>query len=404
MRKKSIEVLDRIRDFFVGSFNFLLGFLILIGNFFRRFFLMLWRCVQDFFKGFFNWVHDDIAPFLKWFFSGIWGGFLFLFKHVSRFFIFVFSPVKRLFIFLKPYFLMVFGPVGRLFAKVFKPVFVFFNVYWLRFKIKMGWAGKQPIEMALDDLNRELVFLDVFNIVLNSLIGFLAGVGTAIVFNFGWEFALIPAVVVLIYYFIVYFNRRRLLLVEEKVPKLHERLRTAADNINRKDEITNDLKQEVVHDMKNVETTLFIDLEGVSVRLFSIAIIAFVVVILSFLDLTFDFQFAPVIHEPVRYIRERVFTQEISQNASIPFTAGNLSDIYGNKTALIMLGDERIELQLNPLQSELNFDEISEAEQRNFNPPVYPKEIYTSYDASYTEKIAKKNQAVVKSYFEQISR
>ena len=217
-------------------------------------------------------------------------------------------------------------------------------------------------------------------------------------------FAFLPAFVVLIYFTIIYFRQKKLLIVEQKVPELNEKLRTAADNIKVNNDITNDLKTEVVHEMKKVKTTLFIDLEGVGVRVFSIAIIAFIIVILSFLNLTFDFQFAPAIQNPISYVRDRVFTQTVAPNATMAYTAGNMSNVYGNKTALVKLGDEEISLEVNPLQSELNFDELSEAETKNFNPPVYPKEIYTSYDASYTEKIAKKNQAVVKSYFEQISK
>lgn len=411
MKKKTLDFFDNVRDFLLNVFGAIFAFFVFAWRFFKKAFLVLVSVANDFFK----WVSHDLFPFFKWLFgyvtaffrwisTDVFPFFKWMFHYVAVFFRIIFWPLAKLYKFLKPYLLKVFGPVGRLFAKVFGPLFAAFGAVWLKLKFKLGLAGTQPIENALIQLKQEIVFLDLFNILLNSVIGFFAGLAIIIIFNFGWVYAFIPAFIVLIYFTIVYFKQKKLLIVEKKVPELNEKLRTAADNIKVNNEITNDLKTEVTREMKKVKTTLFIDLEGVGVRVFSIAIIAFIIVILSFLDLTFDFQFAPVIQNPINYVRERVFTQAIAPNASMTYIEGNMSNAYGNKTALIKLGDEQLSLEVNPLQSELNFDEVSEAETKNFNPPVYPKEIYTSYDASYTEKIAKKNQAVVKSYFEQISK
>ncbi len=270
-------------------------------------------------------------------------------------------------------------------------------------KITIAKPQRQPIEDALTELKRELIFVDLFNILLNSIIGFLAGLVITTVFNIGWDWAFLPAFAVLIYFAVKYFRQRKLIAVETRVPELKERLRTAADNVNKTNEITSSLKDDVVKDMKKVETTLFIDIEGIGVRLFSIAVVAFIIIILSFLNLTFDFQFAPIISNPISTMHQMMFPQDVSPNATLNFREGNISSAFGNKTNLIKLGEDKLELQVNPLQSELNFDDIKDASQQNFNPPVYPKDISTSYDASYTENIAKKNQAVVKSYFEQIS-
>lgn len=411
MKKKTLDFFDNARDFLLNVFGTILAFFVLAGQFFKRTFLFFVSVAGDFWK----WLTQDLLPFFKWMFgffgvffswlsTDIFPFFKWMFGYVARFFKIIFWPFIKLYKFFKPYLLKVFGPAGRLFAKIFNPVLAAFGALWLKLKFKLGLAGTQPIENALIQLKQEIVFLDLFNILLNSVIGFFAGLAITIIFNFSWVYSFMPAFIVLIYFTIVYFRQKKLLIVENKVPELNERLRTAADNIKVNNDITNDLKADVVREMKKVKTTLFIDLEGVGVRVFSIAIIAFIIVILSFLDLTFDFQFSPVVQNPINYVRERVFTQAVALNASLAYSEGNMSNAYGNKTALIKLGDEQLSIEINPLQSELSFDEVSEAEMKNFNPPVYPKEIYTSYDASYTEKIAKKNQAVVKSYFEQISR
>lgn len=349
---------------------------------------------------------------------------------LKNFFIFVFRNIKAFFAHIFDSLSQAFGPafvqVYLHLKKVFTPVFHFLKL-WVGFAI--GFAGvylrklflkirmsefvikkfplkpnAQKIELALDDLKKELLFLNLFQVLLNSIIVFLIALLICIVFNFGWEWALVPWVIGFGIFNYLYLKNTRFLVVEEKVPELSEKLRTAADNVFKQSEIANDLKDEVVHDMRKVSTKLFFDVDTVAVRLFSVVIIAFIIVILAFLDLTFDFQFAPVVNTPVTYLRERIFAQDPGANASLAFTQGDLSAVFGNKTELVKLGDEKLSLEVNPLQSEMDFQDVRDAENKNFNPPVYPKEIYTSYDTSYTETIAKKNQAVVKSYFEQISQ
>ncbi len=55
------------------------------------------------------------------------------------------------------------------------------------------------------------------------------------------------------------------------------------------------------------------------------------------------------------------------------------------------------------MESDADVNDINQIRQEDFNAPIFPKEIYTSYDVAYNERIAKENQKVVKSYFEQIS-
>ena len=82
---------------------------------------------------------------------------------------------------------------------------------------------------------------------------------------------------------------------------------------------------------------------------------------------------------------------------------GNISDILGNKS-IAELGNKELQLGIGQLQSDADLSIVDGESELDFNQPNFPKEIYTSYDVSYNEKIDKENQKVVKNYFDQIIR
>ena len=66
-------------------------------------------------------------------------------------------------------------------------------------------------------------------------------------------------------------------------------------------------------------------------------------------------------------------------------------------------GEELI-LTINPLESDADTSKVKPNSEKDFDKPTFPKEIYTSYDVAYNERINKENQKVVKNYFEKIAR
>ena len=82
---------------------------------------------------------------------------------------------------------------------------------------------------------------------------------------------------------------------------------------------------------------------------------------------------------------------------------GDLSEVFGDGNLANLDGDE-LSLELNLLDSEIVLGDYNDIKEREFFPPNFPKEIYTSYDVAYNERIAKENQKVVKKYFQQITR
>ncbi len=257
----------------------------------------------------------------------------------------------------------------------------------------------QIVEKALEELKTYMVLLDLGNVIINTLLLFLFLLIFVTLFFSSIYYALVPALFYFIYALISSYRLNQYAKVEGKVPELNEQLRTVADNVNRMNPIVDSLKQDVVRNMSKVRTSYFIDYGNIATRISLVTIFAIVVVILAFMNVNFDFKFGEI--KPLELLGVREAGQEIV-NLNLSYLEGNLSDILGQES-VAKLGREELRLEINPLESDADVNDINQIRQEDFNAPIFPKEIYTSYDVAYNERIAKENQKVVKSYFEQIS-
>ncbi len=261
----------------------------------------------------------------------------------------------------------------------------------------------KTIEAALRELKENLYIIDVLTLFLNTLILFLASLLFLILLNFSWAYALLIAAGYFTYISLRAWNKSKMPGVEEKVPELNEQLRTVEDNLDKDNTITTLLNDEVIKKMHKIRTSLFIDFHELTVKSASILLISLIIITVAILNVSFDAQLAAQhAAAPLKNL-VRSSGQEIPKVDLASLREGNFSDIFGNRS-LATLGNEEVELTLNPLQSEINLDEISDAEVQDFTPPDFPKEIYTSYENAYTENVPKENQKIIKRYFQQITQ
>src|SRR3989344_1086445 len=253
----------------------------------------------------------------------------------------------------------------------------------------------QIVEKALKELKKAILIIQLGDKILNALLLFAIFLLIFNLLNISWYYSFIPALGYLFGIFIYTYLMNLFLVVEKKVPEMHEQLRTVADNVYRSNDIIDSLKQDVLRNMKHVKTSYFMDLKNVSRRIIALCVLGFVIVLLSFFNVKFDF---------AGFVAPTDFINEIGIRNSRPdvvrldysLSEGNLSDILGNKS-LAELGTKEFRLQINPLESDADLSIISEEDsEKDFSEPNFPKEIYTRYDVAYNEKIAKENQEVVR--------
>lgn len=261
----------------------------------------------------------------------------------------------------------------------------------------------QIVEKALGELRKVLFVLDFSGKFLDAFLIFLFFLLMMNIFSFTWYYSLLPALVYLIVSLIFSYFQNKYLFVEHKVPELNEQLRTVADNIYRSNPIVDSLKEDVVKNMKKVKTSYFINEKVIGIKLLVLCGLAFLIVLFSFINIKFDVNgFDLDLSDQLKAIGIRNYGKE-PVRLGFFLSQGNLSDILGNKS-IADLGSEELQLAISPLESDVDLSILRGEESQEFNQPNFPKEIYTRYDVSYNEKIAKENQKVVKNYFDQITR
>ncbi len=259
----------------------------------------------------------------------------------------------------------------------------------------------QIVERALGELKRVLYVLDFTNWFLDALLIFVIILLFCVLLGESWIYALLFALGYLLVRWVFSVSDNKYLIVEKKVHELNEQLRTVADNIYRTNPILDSLKEDVVKNMKKVKTSYFINEKFVTVKVLIICLLAFFVVFASFMNINFngiDFS----LPDPLKAVGIRGYGKE-PVHLNFFLSQGNLSDLLGNKS-LAELGSKEFQLVVNPLESDVDLSLVENVGDTDFSKPNFPKEIYTRYDVAYNEQIAKENQKVVRSYFDQIIR
>ena len=87
----------------------------------------------------------------------------------------------------------------------------------------------------------------------------------------------------------------------------------------------------------------------------------------------------------------------------VPLDPLPTGDLYGN-ASIAALGNKELFLQINPVLSEINLDDIKDAKPKDYTENSFPKEILAKADKSFEENIPKDNKEIVKRYFGGISK
>ncbi|MBW3016030.1 hypothetical protein KY309_00285, partial [Candidatus Woesearchaeota archaeon] len=186
---------------------------------------------------------------------------------------------------------------------------------------------------------------------------------------------------------------------EEKFPSLNEQLITVADNWKEQNEIVEALNQEVLKKMKEIKTGSFLSFGKLTRELAVMAVVSFIIVGSAAFHVEF-FDLKETINEIKEFkpfeeydINEELLEFEESQN---------LSEILGDKS-VSELGQQQLDLELNPLKSDVEIGTVKDVEQREFRE-VPPPEIRAIADVSFEEEIPKQYQRIVKTYFKEITK
>ncbi len=257
------------------------------------------------------------------------------------------------------------------------------------------------IREGLLELNRILFTTNISYAVLDGLNFLIIGLLFLASLNLWWGYALIPAAI----YFVVHTNylvsHRTYLLVENKVPQLKEALRTAVDTQNQDTYIAKLLHDDVVRNLARVKSSFFINYQMLGAKLVTLCTLSILVIMVSAFHVQFG-GISSLIGDIITTPFEEAKVTEKGTEIKLLSEEGFL-DIYGDKR-LATLSSKELDLKINPIAGEIDTSIITDVIDHDFVTPQFPKEIYTSADVSYQERVPQKNQQVVRDYFRTITR
>lgn len=257
----------------------------------------------------------------------------------------------------------------------------------------------KPIVLALKEAKRAVFGIVLFNSVIDSLVALMLLLLGCMLFTLPMWYAVIPALVYVLVH--TYGNLREINFskIEEKFPMLNEQLITVADNTKEQNEIIDALNQEVLHKMKEIRTSSFLNFGKLTREVAVMAVVSFIIVgaaafHVEFLDLK----------ETIKELKEFNPVQEYDINQEmLQFEESqNLSEILGEKS-VTELGQKQLDLEINPLKSDVEIGSVKDVEEKKFRE-VPPPDIKAMADVSFDEEIPKQYQRIVKTYFKEITK
>ena len=149
--------------------------------------------------------------------------------------------------------------------------------------------------------------------------------------------------------------------------------------------------------MKQIKTSAFIDPRKSMFKMFALGLMAFLIIFSASLNVKF-FDFDSILKKlagsdgGIRNLEDI----DIDSRSILE------EDIYGEQS-IAELGNQEVVFSMDSFSGEIDLNREKEIDTINF-ATSYPKEIYATSDSSYKEKIAKEDEDVVKTYFDQITR
>ena len=260
----------------------------------------------------------------------------------------------------------------------------------------------KPIQEALVELRRTVLSIILLNSVVDSVVIFALFFLVMILIAVDWLYAFIPFGVYLIVHTVSGLRRVEFRSIERKLPDFQDQLTTAADTAQKDNPVLEEFRQELLSRMRQIRNSYFINFKKITLRLLTLVLISFVTIFVSAAGIRlFDFNQVmdaasrSGLNPFARYgLNESLLSFEENQS---------IEDILGNKS-VAELGYEELQLQLSPVQSDVDISRIEEPENKQFSTTTPPTDIGATTDATYEENIPKDYRRIVKNYFSQISK
>ncbi len=243
------------------------------------------------------------------------------------------------------------------------------------------------IKDLFDEVKFEMLKVVLINIFLDSVMVFFIAYFITSFFNIRFLYILlIPAIITLIFFFTVFMIRikkLRLKAMEDANPQVKEMLRTAHDNMGEENLMTAALFSELKKKMRTVSTGNLLESKKIITKIISAVLIVFLIIFVSSLNINLEKIDIPF--EKLRFMIPG--GKEEYSEANITDLVFNETEVVYGEASIAKLGNEEIDLNMNPSMSEIDFNKIGEAEREALREGSLPQEIGVNPDAFSNQEV-----------------
>ncbi len=241
-----------------------------------------------------------------------------------------------------------------------------------------------------------------FDIILTSVLIFLGFYLGLMLISLNPWYSLFPTLAYLSFLLYIDLNTNKYKMVENKYAPLYEKLRTAADNVDKENEVIEELDQQVVDDLKNVRVSSFVKIKRISYKVLGSVILCLIILFASIYDVNLGGL------DIVNRARDFIYKSGSGvggEGEGDELVAGEGfgdADIYGEES-IARIGNQEMEIRIKQPSMEIVGSEIYDIPEKEFEE-TFPDEIFAIAAGSYEERITIENQKLVKDYFKELSK
>ncbi|MBN2459293.1 hypothetical protein JXB28_03325 [Candidatus Woesearchaeota archaeon] len=243
------------------------------------------------------------------------------------------------------------------------------------------------IKSLFIEVKGEMLKVAFINSFLDAIMVFLIAYFVISFFNIRLLYIiLMPGVFAMVFFFIsmsLNIKRMRLKQMEDANPQVKEMLRTAHDNMSQDNIMMAALFEELKGKMKTVSTGNLMDSRRIIVRVISAVALVFLIVFVSAISI--DLEKIDIPFDKLRFMipgKEEIFAE-----GSLAELAFNETEVIYGDASVAKLGNDQIDLNMNPSLSKIDFTQVSEAEDEALRQGGVVQEIGANPDAFSSQKL-----------------
>lgn len=258
---------------------------------------------------------------------------------------------------------------------------------------------------AINELRRTMIQVRLTETILDGMVLFISFYLVCMIFTINWVYSFIPVIGFMFYDAQKKLSKVRLSAVEKKVPELQDQLTTAYDTLYKDNEIIRGLHEDVAKKMKFVRISEFIPFKKIWREMIIIAILSFAIILLGSLNVQF-LDYRVIIDEFSGLGEDALGGQLDLEGLGAGGSGGEEDDIFGNES-IAQLGTENLDVQINPVLSEIDINDIQDVKDRDFLENSVANEIIAqggcAGEQGCNENFPKEHKEIVKKYFSSIA-